>query len=92
MVYEPAGGKEREGGRMAGREAGREGGRLVGREAVPSRTCATLGTLGRGSASAPSSAAPGLPIPLRYIPASAVALRRDGDRVSGRGGASARFS
>ena len=81
MVYEPAGGKEREG-------AGREG----GREAVPSRTCATLGTLGRGSASAPSSAAPGLPIPLRYIPASAVALRRDGDRVSGRGGAPARFS
>ena len=42
------------------------------------RTCATLGTFGRGSASAPSSAAPGLPIPLRYIPASAVALRCDG--------------
>ena len=44
----------------------------------PPGTCATLGTFGRGSASAPSSAAPGLPIPLRYIPASAVALRRDG--------------
>ena len=59
----------------------REGG---SREAVlsenlcPPRTCAALGTFGRGSASAPSSAAPGLPIPLRYIPASAVALRCDG--------------
>lgn len=30
VVYEPAGGKEREGGRMAGREAGRQ----VGREAA----------------------------------------------------------
>ena len=42
---------------------------------MPSRT---HGTFGRGSASAPTSAASGLPIPLRYIPASAVALRRDG--------------
>ena len=49
----------------------------AGRQCPP-RTCATLGTFCRGSASAPSSAAPGLPISLRYISASAVALRCDG--------------
>ena len=58
---------------MGRRESGRE--EWQGWQAVPSRT---HGTFGRGSASAPSSAAPGLPIPLRYIPASAVALRCDG--------------
>ena len=62
---------------MGRRESGRE--EWQGWQAVPSRT---HGTFGRGSASAPSSAAPGLPIPLRYIPASAVALRRDCEWVA----------
>ncbi|MGM9791489.1 MAG: RluA family pseudouridine synthase [Candidatus Cryptobacteroides sp.] len=44
---------------------------------VPLETCATLGAVDGGSAPVPSPAAPGLPIPLRSIPASAVALRSE---------------
>ena len=46
---------------------------------VPPETASLrFGPVDRGSAPVPSPAAPGLPIPLRYIPASAVALRCDG--------------
>ena len=108
MVYEPAGGKEREGGRMAGRElVGREGGWQAGREAVPSRTCATLGTIRGGTASAVGSsearrfwrAAAYRQFVQEKAPWCSNRLNNwdnrtevRWDRVSGRGGASARFS
>ena len=44
---------------------------------VVPETLSRLSAIDGGSAPVPSPAAPGLPIPLRSIPASAVALRRD---------------